>query len=462
MKYPHQYAAGEKRCCRCKDPLPAVDVWTGRGLLYCEKPECRAYVMSRPSRVFIHADSVKCAGPDCDHFIPEGSYQRVCKLHVCSIDCWRRRQSKGCTPHTCACCGQDFLGGEEVRQNYFCSCEHEGKWKTQQSLERCGPFLPIAETYLQGYAKKKYRDVKGARGALCSLFEFLSEVGITLLSEVDISVINKYLIWGIDTDRRNVKYAVSKLRVFFDWARGEHLHPGPNPIVSELHATKAVQRAPRPLEEDDMDILWEILRQRGSSRLRLAAAIAEEAGLRGKEIANIRLDDMDMKRQKIFVRLPNKVMRERFTFFGEKTKRYYEEWMAVRRRDCKHDHLLDNHWGNRPTAQTIRYEFIQTLCKKKSIGEKGFERWSTHRLRHTFASRLLTGGADAAVIMSAGGWGSLGALEVYARMDPGAAKKGYDQAMAKAEELARTKPVTHTLTVSEFLARKRKETSAAA
>jgi integrase/recombinase XerC len=92
---------------------------------------------------------------------------------------------------------------------------------------------------------------------------------------------------------------------------------------------------------------WQILHERGTACLRFAVAIAVEAGLRIGEICNLRLNDVNLSRQTVFVRLPNKTKREREALFSHETKRYFIEWMAERNPLCTHDHVLHNNFCNR-------------------------------------------------------------------------------------------------------------------
>src|SRR6185312_11203924 len=99
------------------------------------------------------------------------------------------------------------------------------------------------------------------------------------------------------------------------------------------------------------------------ARVRFAAAVAEEAGLRIGEIANLRIADVDAVQQRIFVRLPNKTNKERWAYFSEETKRYFVELMAERDPFSNHDHVLQNAVSNPMTADTLRALFKRTLCK---------------------------------------------------------------------------------------------------
>ena len=169
--------------------------------------------------------------------------------------------------------------------------------------------------------------------------------------------------------------------------------------------------------------------------LRLAAAIGEEAGLRASEVCDLRLEDVFLREQKLFVRLPNKGMIERSAHFGDKTRHYYIRWMAERRTDCDHDGLLHNRHGGRLKYKALRGEYLRTLSKLlrgQRGAETGFDRWLTHRLRHTFATNLAKGGADAMTIRGLGGWKSFQVMEGYVETNNESVGRGYHAAMKTA------------------------------
>jgi hypothetical protein len=57
------------------------------------------------------------------------------------------------------------------------------------------------------------------------------------------------------------------------------------------------------------------------------------------------------------------------------------------RSKCPHDNLLLNGWNRPCKVSSLRYFFNKVLCKNhqgKIVNSVGFEKWSTHRLRHTW------------------------------------------------------------------------------
>ncbi len=461
-----KYKAGERACGVCGKPiLKDHETWPGARFPFCGDPDCAAKLKAGKHGRYIGPNEHKCEGPNCDNFVPGGRYDRKADYLTCCGECWVRRRTKGNRILICACgCGQEFLGRAErkpINGLYFLSPEHYGNYLRKQYLvSSAGPFLPIVQEFLDGFAAIHYREGYTLRKSIGPFFEFLQIEGVTSLEDVTPRTVTAYLAWGQKTDRRSVARSTSFVSTFFKWAIASGYRKAGNPVVPLIHGTRQRWRMPRPLEKDQLEFTWKLLCERGNARLRLAAAIAEEAGLRIGEICRLRVEDVDLKQQRLFVRLPNKGNRERYAFFSEKTKRYYDEWMAERDPRGKHDVLLHNTLGNPCLVQQLGKEFSKVLCKTflgQQVHETGWDKWSTHRFRHTMASNLVTAGADAATVMAAGGWKTYEAMCGYARVDADVARHGYEEAMSRVQQQKEQAPRKKALSPAEFLELKRKK-----
>lgn len=459
-----KYKAGERTCAVCSEPLPAHETWPGARYPFCGKPECAATLKASKRGRYIGPNEHKCEGPDCNNFIPQGRYDRKADYLACCGQCWVRRRTKGNRLLKCGCgCDQEFLGRAERRPidgRYFLSSRHFGVYLHNKYVEGCGAFKEIIREYLEGFAALHYREQQTVRKSLGPFFFFLNQQGITSLDDVTPKTITQYLAWGQKEGRRSVAKTPSFISTFFKWAIAEGHRKFGNPVVPLIHRARPKHRLPRPLEQDQLAFTWDLLQKRGNARLRLAAAIALEAGLRLGEICRLRIQDFDLRHQRIFVGLPNKGNTERFGFFSEKTKRYFDEWMAERDSRCTHDRVLHNTRLDPCTVQTLGKEFSRVLCKThlgKQLHDEGWDKWSTHALRHTMASNLVSAGADAATVMAAGGWKTYEAMCGYSRVDSEVARRGYEEAMRRIEHQKHEAPRKKALSLADFLELKRKK-----
>jgi integrase/recombinase XerC len=253
---------------------------------------------------------------------------------------------------------------------------------------------------------------------------------------------------------------MSYIKTFFKWAIEMGYREQAIPVINSFHNPRRKTNEPRPYSPTDMDYIWALLDERGDARVRFAAAIAEEAGLRRGEICRLRVQDIDTMAERCFVRLPNKSNCERYALFGEKAKRCFETWMKERDPACGHDALLYNEHGKKPVSgQALTRYMNLTLCRTYlglQVNKTGLDRFNLHRLRHTMATNLVRGGADMKTVMANGGWKSYDAACGYAAPDLQVARRGYHDAMRRVQAKKRAPRATRTLTPAELLACKPK------
>jgi integrase/recombinase XerC len=458
------YAAGEKACDHCGDPFSEpVETWKGHALLYCGKPDCAIAARSRVNGRYVSNTEIKCHMLGCDKFIPEGSYGRRTKHWVCSVECWHKLRYEifgGKVPFICAWCGKATTGQitHGKSGNNFCDQDCAGAYRAEEYLKTAGIYRPLYEIYFDAYVKEIYRgkSLQTHRHAVVRHLSFLVEIGITSLEDVTPMTISAYGKWGRDHGSPNLLARCSHIKAFYDWLRGQGLRIAANPVITSMHAKRKPKTLPRPNSDEQLEFIWSLLYRRGNSRLRGEAGIAQESGMRLGEICNIRMSDVDLNGYRIFVRLPNKTMTERYAFIGEKTKELINAWMQDRDPNCGHDFLFHNKEGNPCKNLQMLLEFVNVLCKSlrgKKFHDEGLDSWSIHKMRHTMASRLAHAGADYSTIMGAGGWTTFGAMTGYAAVDPEDSQRGYQEAMDRFHETTKLPPQTITLTLEQYLER---------
>jgi integrase/recombinase XerC len=462
----HRFEAGQRNCPICSAPHPAHETWPGARYRFCGKVECTEILKASTTGIYVAANKYKCDGPACENFIPSGLYSKTARILTCSPRCANRREWKGARDLICDCgCGLHFLGTKKknnVSGLVFISQQHRAHYITNKyQSESCGAFMRLLAEYLNGFASGHYRDIRTPRLALCPFFQFLNTIGIRAVGEISSKTITDFLTWARQAGVKSPAYNISKISTFFKWLIAEGRYKRGNPVVGLIHNQARRRYEPRPLGEEELELAWQLLLARGDARLRFAAAVALEAGLRISEICHLRLSDVDMKRQTLFVRLPNKSNVERWAFFGDRTKRYYLELLAEREPNCPYDNLLLNNWGQPCKVSSLRYFFNNVLRKNrqgKIVNAVGFEKWSTHRLRHNMATTLFRGGADTHTVMAAGGWASAEAMSKYVLVDIDTARRGYDEALRRLAKEQNSAPSTTILSPAEFLARRGSKT----
>jgi integrase len=134
--------------------------------------------------------------------------------------------------------------------------------------------------------------------------------------------------------------------------------------------------------------------------------------------------------------------------------------MVKRNPLCGHDHVLHNNYSAPMRVPALIGQYNKILCKEvrgKRINETGWDKWSSHRLRHTMSTNLANGGADVNTIMKCGGWTTFEAAMVYTKINEDRARTGYVDAMRFVREAKPAETRKKTLTMAELHERRKQK-----
>lgn len=133
-------------------------------------------------------------------------------------------------------------------------------------------------------------------------------------------------------------------------------------------------------------------------------------GIRVSELVNIKIKDITRNEKSI--RIIGKGNKERIVYYGEYAARALEDYLNNARNELlknkNSDYLLVNHLGNKLTTAGIR-DILEKIVKEASLKHK----MSPHTLRHTFATHLLSEGADLRAVQELLGHESLSTTQIY-------------------------------------------------
>lgn len=111
------------------------------------------------------------------------------------------------------------------------------------------------------------------------------------------------------------------------------------------------------------------------------------SGLRIGEVANLRIEDIDSKKMRIFVR-DGKGRKQRYTILPKKSLEMLREYYKQEKPKHKEGYLFLNREGNQIKVERMRVYF-RRYRRKAKINEK----FVVHSLRHSFATNLIENGA---------------------------------------------------------------------
>jgi len=187
---------------------------------------------------------------------------------------------------------------------------------------------------------------------------------------------------------------------------------GPTRVPDASLAPKRPQRLPEAPKREQVEELIDSVDGDGALGLRNRALVelVYSAGLRSAEAVGLDLADVDFEQE--LVRVRGKGGKERIVPLGEEAAHVVARYLREARPELArgaNDALFLSTRGRRLDTSTLRRLLPHP-----------------HRLRHSFATHLLEGGADLRTIQELLGHSSLSTTQVYSHVDARRLRKVYD------------------------------------
>lgn len=194
-------------------------------------------------------------------------------------------------------------------------------------------------------------------------------------------------------------------------------------ISNVLIIPKFKKSIPDILSIEEVDKLLDIeVLDHISARNKAMLELMYASGLRVTELINLKPNDVDLENNT--VRTMGKGKKERIIPIGDYATVAVKNYLYNYRPDNKKcDYLfLNNHYN-----QMTRQGFFKVM--KKLLLEKGINiKFSPHTLRHSFASHMLSNGADLRTIQELLGHSNISTTEIYLYVNSKEIRKNYDNA----------------------------------
>jgi integrase/recombinase XerC len=250
---------------------------------------------------------------------------------------------------------------------------------------------------------------------LLQLAGYLEERKV-MLRRVDNVILRGFLakLQENQNKKSTVARKLAAIRSFFQFCiKKKWLEDNPAKVVA---TPKQEKHVPSFLSEDEMAQFLDLPQTTQPLDLRDKAALEllYATGMRVSELAGLNLDDLNFSERLIRVR--GKGKKERLIPFGKKAEDsltfYIRSRPQINKGEIEAKALFLNYRGERLSSRSIERivdKYIRLTALRRKI--------SPHSLRHSFASHLLSRGADLRVIQELLGHESLATTQKYTHLN---------------------------------------------
>jgi integrase/recombinase XerC len=275
--------------------------------------------------------------------------------------------------------------------------------------------IPLFVEYLQVEKNASSHTVSNYVRDIDDFYYFLKQQAILDFAAVSYFHVRGYLtlLHEKEYGRRTIARKCSSLRSFYRFLAREKLVKS-NPI--SLAATpKLEKRLPQYFYPQDLEQLFlvpDVTQPLGQRNLALIETLYA-SGMRVSEVVGLDLEHIDLD---IGIALAfGKGARERYVPLGQFSLEALEQYISggrqslVQKNNQKDERALFlNHRGGRLTDRSVR-RVLDQLIQQTSITQK----ITPHKLRHSFATHLLEGGADLRSVQELLGHINISSTQIY-------------------------------------------------
>lgn len=269
---------------------------------------------------------------------------------------------------------------------------------------------------------------------LTEFADFLVETG-NQSSFVDVTKFDTHVYMSMLYDKElkmtSIARKVSSLRAFYRFLlKTGHAKEDPFEYIQLKQKPRSL---PRFFYEKELDALF--LETTGNDKLSIRDnALLEtlySTGMRVSECVGLKVTDIDFELKTML--LHGKGRKDRYVPFGSYCYDSLKRYLGKARRPLmtkynkEHEYVFVNHHGDPLTSAGVAYVLDQIL-KRSSLSSS----IHPHELRHTFATHMLSNGADLRTVQELLGHSSLSTTQIYTHVTPEHLKRDYQKFFPRA------------------------------
>jgi len=288
-----------------------------------------------------------------------------------------------------------------------------------------GELNKILSKYFDYLESKSLSDntVKNYFRDLIDYFIYLKLNDLSPTKSIELKHIRKMLSFLIDKgfSKVSISRKISAIKSYTTFL--EKFNYSKNNYSELIRIPKKSKSLPKVMTKKEVSQLIKHVEMNAKKNLRDDALIEllYSTGLRVSEVANLKLKDINLEKSEM--KILGKGNKERIVIFNNKSKEKIIRYLKNDKRyiSIKTEALFQNKF-----KEALSTRSIQRILKKYLNFSGINSKYSTHTLRHTFATHLLEGGADIKVIQQLMGHSSPETTKIYTHVSSSTLKNVYN------------------------------------
>ena len=258
---------------------------------------------------------------------------------------------------------------------------------------------------------------------LIDYFNYLNQNNLSAFKSIKPEHIRKMLSFLIDKgfSKLSISRKISAIKSYITFL--EKFNYSSDNYSELITIPKKTRSLPKVMTEKEINQLIKHVEINTKKNLRDDALIEllYSTGLRVSEVANLKIGDINFEKSEI--KILGKGNKQRVVIFNNRSK---EKIIKYLKNDKRLISLNTGALFQNKFKQSLSPRSIQRLLKKYLNFSGINSKYSTHTLRHTFATHLLEGGADIKVIQQLLGHSSPETTKIYTHLSSPALKNVYN------------------------------------
>ncbi len=256
--------------------------------------------------------------------------------------------------------------------------------------------------------------------------DFLAARGVSSWSAVTRGHLQEHLAWLVSRgiSPRSQARALSAIRGLHKLLCAERLSS--SDPADEIAVPRKGRRLPELLSPEEIDRLLQAPDPRtpAGARDRAMLELLYAAGLRVSELVSLELNDLNLETRMLLAR--GKGRKERIVPVGAPAGDAVALYLAGARERLLHGRRSRDLFVTPRGGRMTRQGFWKLLCRY-ALAAGISRRISPHRLRHSFATHLLAGGADLRSVQAMLGHADVATTQIYTHVDRSHLRRLYER-----------------------------------